>query len=198
MTENSVAEILAHPIGEVRMVPIDSVKPYAKNPRKIPEKAVDQVAASIREFGWQQPVVVDGDMIIIIGHVRHRAAKHLGLTEVPVLIECRLSEQQVKALRIADNRTHSYATWDYPMLLDELTGLDSYESLDLADWNAIITGFEESQEAAMLELDDETTQLITDNYTLVCTFDTKENAELAAPSIMNLEGAVNVRYSGSK
>lgn len=195
-TDSSVADILAHPLGVARMMPISAVKPYSRNPRKIPAKAIEQVAASIREFGWQQPIVVDSDGIIIIGHTRRQAAIKLGLSEVPVLIETRLTAEQTKALRIADNRTRDYSSWDYPLLIDEMTGLDGYESLDLADWQGLLGEFEESQEQALLELDDATEQLITDKYTLVCTFDTRENAEIAAPEIMAMTGAVNVRYSG--
>ncbi len=194
--QQDVADILAHPLGEVKMVPIGHIKPYERNPRKISPRAVEQVAASIREFGWQQPIVVDGDMIIIIGHTRRQAAIKMGLTEVPVVVETRLTEEQVRALRIADNRTRDYTTWDYPLLQSELEGLDEYDSLDLADWQAIITGFEESQEASFLDLDDETDQIIRDTYVLSCTFRTKEDAELAVPEIMKIQGAVNVRYSG--
>jgi len=200
VTENISAEyILAHPMGEVQHVPITSIYPYERNPRRISAKAVDIVAGSIREFGWTQPIVVDGNGIIIIGHTRRQAAIKLGLDTVPVLIETRLTEDQTRALRILDNRSRDYSQWDYPVLMKELEGLDEFSGeLDLADWSALITGFEEAQAEALLELDNETEQLITDNYTLVCTFDTKENADMAAPSILNLHGAVNVRYSGPK
>ena len=194
------AEILAHPLGDVILIPIEQIKPYANNPRKIPAKAVEMVAASIKEFGWQQHVVVDQDMVLIIGHVRTQAAKSLGLTEVPGIVETRLTPIQTRALRIADNRTRDYSTWDFPKLMPEMDGLDEDFSavLDLADWKEIIAGFEDSQAEAMLELDDDTEQIITDSYTLVCTFETKEDADLAAPQILNLQGAVNVRYSGPK
>jgi hypothetical protein len=196
MTETqSVADILAHPLGDVMMVPIGDVKPYHRNPRKIPPRAVEQVASSIREFGWQQPLVVDGSMVIIIGHTRRQAAIKLGLTEVPVLVETRLTEEQTRALRIADNRTRDYTTWLYPMLMTELSDLDDYaDTLDLANWMGLVTEFEESQQAALLDIDDDTEQLITDTFKLTCTFDSKENAELAAPVILSMTGAVNVRY----
>lgn len=196
MTEQQdVADILAHPLGQVRMVPVDRIKPYENNPRKISAKAVEQVAASIQEFGWQQSLVVDGNGVIIIGHTRRQAAIKLGLTEVPVIVETRLSEEQTRALRIADNRTRDYTQWNYPLLQSETEGLDSYLSLDLADWEPLIAGFEDSQEA-LLELDGDTDQLIKDTYVLSCTFATREDAELAAPEIIKLQGAVNVRYSG--
>jgi hypothetical protein len=196
---SSVADILAHPMGDVRFVPVTSIHPYSRNPRKISAKAVEQVAASIKEFGWQQNIVVDGEMTIIIGHTRRQAAIKLGLSEVPVVVETRLTPEQIRALRIADNRSRDYSTWDYPLLLTELSDLDGYaETLDLADWMGLVTEFEESQQQALLDLDDETEQLITDTHKLTCTFDTKENAELAAPLILELPGAVNIRYGNQK
>ena len=198
-TNASTAYILAHPLGEPRMVPVGDVKPYSRNPRRISAKGVEQVAASIREFGWQQPLVVDGDMTIIIGHTRRQAAIKLGLAEVPVVIETRLTDDQVRALRIADNRSRDYSVWDFPVLLTELAELDDYaETLDLADWQGLVTEYEESQEQSLLDLDDETEQLITDAHKLTCTFETREAAELAAPDILRMPGAVNVRYGQSK
>ena len=83
---------------------IEDVHPYDKNPR-INENGVEAVASSIKEFGWQQPIVVDRDHVIIAGHTRYFAAKHLNLTEVPVVIAEHLTPEQVKAYRIADNKT---------------------------------------------------------------------------------------------
>ncbi len=184
--------------GVITRVPLSGIRPYDRNPRRISDKAVEQVSKSIQEFGWQQPIVVDRDMVIIIGHARRQAAVKLGLAEVPVLIETRLTDDQVRALRIADNRTRDYSQWDYPLLLSELEGLDeSFSSvLDLADWQDIITGFESSQEEALLDLDDEIQAAVTDRFVLTVTFDTKENAEQAAPEILALAGVVNVRYTG--
>jgi ParB-like nuclease domain len=191
--------IITHPIGEVKMIPVEQIRPYEKNPRKIPDKAIEQVAKSITEFGWQQCLVVDGEGVIIIGHVRHQAALKLGLTEVPALTETRLTKDQTRALRIADNRTNAYSQWDLPLLLTELEGLDEDFSgvLDLADWREIIDGFEDAQDEALLDLDEDAEAIISDTYKLVCTFDTRENAEIAAEQILRLEGAVNVRYSGA-
>ena len=67
-----------HPLGEVKLVPIGEVKPYGANPRKIPMKAIEQTAKSIREFGWQQPIVVDAELVIIAGHTRGAAAERAG------------------------------------------------------------------------------------------------------------------------
>lgn len=80
----------------VEMVNISDIKPYKRNPRKN-ENAVDKVAESIKQFGWQQPIVVDKDGVIIVGHTRYKAAKKLGFTEVPVLWATDLTEEQVRA-----------------------------------------------------------------------------------------------------
>jgi len=87
---------------------ISSIRPYENNPR-INASAVDAVAASIKEFGFQQPIVVDEEGVIIVGHTRYKAAIKLGLTEVPVKVAIGLSPTQAKAYRIADNATASIA-----------------------------------------------------------------------------------------
>ena len=116
--------------------PIDRPIPYAKNSRKIPERAIDKVAASIKEFGWRQAIVVDKDGVIICGHTRLLAAKKLGLAQVPVHVADNLTPAQVKAYRLMDNRSHEEAEWDLDLLgpeLVELRGLDF--DLDLTGFN---------------------------------------------------------------
>src|ERR1700709_2162922 len=92
--------------------PIDRPIPYARNAREIPQSAVDKVAASIKEFGWQQPIVVDAEDVIIVGTPRLRAAQKLGRSVVPVHGATNLAPAQVKADRLLDNRSHEEATWD--------------------------------------------------------------------------------------
>src|SRR5690606_321781 len=99
----------------VSLTPIERVIPYARNPRNN-KAAVAKVAASIREFGWRQPIVVDSNMVVIVGHTRLLAAQQLGLENVPVHIAEGLTEAQVKAYRLADNRTHEEAEWDSELL----------------------------------------------------------------------------------
>src|ERR1019366_10576251 len=86
----------------VTLWPIDRPKPYPRNARKWSKTAVEKVAESIREFGFLQPIVCDVDDVIVIGHLRLAAAKHLALREVPVHVAADLSPAQIKALRIAD------------------------------------------------------------------------------------------------
>src|SRR5215472_1612091 len=106
---------------------LSEIKPYPKNARRIPESAIGKVAASLREYGWQQPIVVDTDRVIIVGHVRWMAAQRNGWTEAPVHVAANLTPAQVKAYRLMDNRSHDETSWDEDLLgpeQAELQGLD--------------------------------------------------------------------------
>lgn len=107
---------------EVKLVKIAEIKPYDRNPRNN-DGAVDAVAASIKEFGWQQPIVVDRDGVIIAGHTRYKAAQKLKCKEVPIVVAENLTDEQVKAYRLADNKTGELAGWDFSALEEELAGL---------------------------------------------------------------------------
>ena len=105
---------------------ITDIHPYANNPRKN-DQAVDAVASSIREFGFKVPVVIDKNGEIIAGHTRYKAAKKLKLKEIPCIIADDLTEEQIKAFRLADNKVGELAEWDLDMLdieLDEITEID--------------------------------------------------------------------------
>src|ERR1700722_11045215 len=106
----------------VEMRPITSIRPYENNPR-INEAAVDAVAASMKEFGCRQPIVVDEQGVIIVGHTRYRAALKLGWTEVPVHVAVGLTPAQARAYRIADNQTATLSQWDPDKLPLELLGI---------------------------------------------------------------------------
>jgi DNA modification methylase len=127
---------------KIELWPIDRPKPYPGNPR-LNDAAVGAVAKSIAEFGWQQPLVVDEDDVLVIGHTRLKGARKLGLTEVPVHVATGLTGTQIRALRLADNKTADLATWDNSLLPLELKSL-----LD-ADFDLATLGFS-SQEAAQL------------------------------------------------
>jgi ParB-like chromosome segregation protein Spo0J len=99
--------------------PIANITPYSGNPR-LNDDAVAAVAASIREFGFRQPIVVDAEGVIICGHTRWKAAQHLGLEKVPVHVAKDLTPEQIKAYRIADNQTAELAEWNYDPLPIEL------------------------------------------------------------------------------
>ena len=106
----------------VELCKIDDIRPYERNPR-INDQAVDAVAASLQEFGFRQPIVVDTDGVIICGHTRWKAATKLGLAKVPVHVARDLTPEQIKAYRIADNRTGELAEWDFEILPIELAEL---------------------------------------------------------------------------
>lgn len=127
---------------------IDKIKPYENNPRQN-EDAVDKVAASIKEFGWQQPIVVDRDGVIIVGHTRWKAAKQLGLTTAPVTVAEDLTEEQARAYRLADNKTAEFSGWDFEALDSELFQI---ENIEMAAF-----GFETEEEEAEV-IDDEYTE----------------------------------------
>jgi ParB-like chromosome segregation protein Spo0J len=102
---------------------LDRVRPYDKNPRVITKAAIEKVAASVKEFGWRQPIVVDDDGIILVGHTRRAAAAFLGFTEVPVHVASGLSEAQKRAYRLADNRAGEESRWNPDLLDTELAEL---------------------------------------------------------------------------
>jgi len=106
----------------VELRSIESIRPYEQNPR-INDAAVDAVAASLREFGFRQPIVVDAEGVVVCGHTRLKAAQKLGLKQVPVHVAKDLSPAQIKAFRIADNATGDIATWNYELLPIEVKDL---------------------------------------------------------------------------
>ena len=124
---------------------INSIKPYENNPRDN-EAAVAFVANSIREFGWKQPIVIDRDGVIIAGHTRYKAAQTLGMKTAPCVIADDLTEDQVKAYRLADNKVGEIATWDFEALEEEL---DAIEDIDMSDFGF----FSEKEEEQIVEDD---------------------------------------------
>lgn len=126
---------------EIVEVAVDAVTPYDNNPRKIPQESIDRVAASIREFGWKQPIVVDKDMVIIVGHTRLMAAKKLGYEKVPVLVASDLSPEKARAYRLADNKTNEASEWDYNLLGFELGG--GIDDIDMTEFGFTLDEFGE-------------------------------------------------------
>lgn len=111
---NSSIEIVMRKIGEL--------KPYENNPRHN-DMAVDAVAASIQQFGFKNPVIIDKDGVIVAGHTRYKAAKKLGITDIPCISADDLSDEQIKAFRLADNKTAELAEWDEDLLGKEMQGI---------------------------------------------------------------------------
>lgn len=119
---------------QIDLRPIGSIKPYANNPR-LNDAGVAAVAASIQQFGFRQPIVVDEDDVIIVGHTRYKAALKLGLEEVPVHVAVGLTPAQAKAYRLADNQTSTLSSWDDDKLPLELAQLQAL------DFDLNLTGF---------------------------------------------------------
>lgn len=104
-------------------IKITSLKEYENNPR-VNDAAVDKVAASIREFGFKVPIVIDSNNVIVCGHTRLKAAHSLGLDVVPCIVADDLTDEQIKAFRLADNKTGEFAEWDFEKLETELAALE--------------------------------------------------------------------------
>ena len=123
---------------KIELFPIDELKEYSNNPRRVPDEAVKAVANSIREFGFRVPVIVDKDRVIVAGHTRVMAARELGLEKVPCIVADDLTPEQVKAFRLADNKTAELTGWDFEKLDLELEEL----SIDMSSFGFEIAGEE--------------------------------------------------------
>lgn len=146
---------------KTKLVPLDSVVPYWRNPRRIPDDAVNALRESIERYGYTQPIVVDGENTIIIGHTRYAALRRMGAEKVQVRVVTGLPASKVKQLRVLDNRSAELTSWNMDELSDELEELDkdlmrsffpeigglsddgpevgSDEGPDTSDWDEVVT-----------------------------------------------------------
>ncbi len=129
---------------DIELRPLADIRPYPTNPR-VNDAAVEAVARSIREFGFRQPIVVDADGVIVVGHTRFKAAQKLGLEHVPIHVAKDLTPEQAKAYRIADNQTSNLAEWDLEILPSELSELQELD-VDLS-----LLGFDDNELAKLLD-----------------------------------------------
>lgn len=129
---------------------ISDIIPYENNPRKNDE-AVDYVANSIKEFGFKVPIIVDKENVIVTGHTRYKAGQKLGLKEVPVIYADDLTQEQIKAFRIADNKVSEFSSWDLDKLELELEDIN----LDMSDF-----GFEDVE----VSVEENTTEVAEPNF----------------------------------
>ena len=104
---------------------ISELKEYESNPRLISNEAVDKVAESIKEFGFKVPIIVDENNVIVAGHTRKLAAESIGMEEVPVTIANDLTEDQIKAFRLADNKVSEFSEWDFEKLEEEINSIEN-------------------------------------------------------------------------
>lgn len=113
---------------EIKYIPINEIKPYKNNPR-LNEEAIPYVMNSIKEFGFKNPIILDKNNVIVAGHTRLESAKRLDMKEVPVIYADDLTEEQIKAFRLADNKVAEKSLWDYAKLDEEL---DSILDIDMS------------------------------------------------------------------
>ena len=130
---------------KIEMWDIDRPKDYPKNPRKSTAQAIAKVGSSIKTFGWRQPVVVDKNDVIIIGHLRRAAGKSVGETQCPVHVADNLSPEKCRALRLADNRVARESDWNIDLLTAEFADLKAMD-FDLGQ-----TGFDLAEIDRLLE-----------------------------------------------
>jgi ParB-like chromosome segregation protein Spo0J len=164
---------------------IEELKPYENNPR-FNDEAVEQVANSIKEFGFKVPMVIDKNNVIVAAHTRYKASLELGLKEVPCIVADDLTEEQIKAFRLADNKVSELAQWNYDLLDEELQELLDFNmedfgfSIQIEDIDIMNNGsYEEPEEKIAVELDER-------NDYVVLQFKTDEEWERAM-NLFNLE-----------
>lgn len=115
---------------DIKQIDLTKIKRYKRNAKKHPREQIDAIANSIRQFGFRQPIVIDGNMEVIVGHGRLEAAKQLGLKTVPVVMADDLTDEQVRAFRLADNKTNE-SEWDASLLDSEI---DSILDIDMTQF----------------------------------------------------------------
>lgn len=182
---------------------IEELKPYENNPRNN-EKAIDYVANSIKQFGFKVPLVVEKDGTIVTGHTRYEACKKLGIEEIPCIVADDLSKKQIKAFRIADNKTNDMAEWNDDLLAIELK--DVLDDIDMTDF-----GFGEFELSILTEdmepeeYDDDLIKQYTDtaddfltNKRIIITYKTPEETEFLKNLIKEDEEELNVVYKVEK
>lgn len=167
---------------KVQLFDVEKLIPYENNPRKN-DKAVNAVANSIKAFGFKQPIVVDRNMVVVAGHTRLKAAKQLKLKEVPVVIADDLTDEEVKAYRLADNRVSEAATWDDDLLKIELDGI---VDIDMSDF-----GFD-------LDLDDDEEEDFRDPSCQHNVFENQERMQFPADNYYGIPTMTATKTTGDK
>lgn len=126
--------------------PTDKIVPYENNPR-LNDEAVEPVANSIKQFGFKVPIIIDSSNIIVAGHTRLKAAKQLGMDKVPCIVADDLTEEQIRAFRLVDNKVSELADWDYEKLEEELANINSIDmnifDFDMSEINDIVEHLDE-------------------------------------------------------
>ena len=152
---------------------LNEIRPYEKNPRKN-DNAVEYVANSIKQFNFQQPIVIDKNGVIVAGHTRYKASKKLGLEKVPCIIADDLTDEQIKAYRLVDNKVSEKSEWDFDLLFDELS--------EILDVDMEMFDFAKSVDATFIDdLYDEMVgdhEVNTDIFSITFNFDKKYETQI--------------------
>ena len=135
---------------KIEYIDINDIKPYEKNPRKN-EDAIPYVMESIKQFGFKNPVILDKNNVIVAGHTRIESAKRLGMKEIPCIYADDLTDEQIKAFRLADNKVAEVAEWDFDILGEELDGI---LDIDMSDFGFDLN-FDDEEEQEIVEDEDE-------------------------------------------
>jgi len=184
---------------------ISEIKPYEKNPRKN-NKSVDAVAASIKEFGFKVPIVLDKNGVIVTGHTRYKAAKKIGLQEVPCIVAADLTDEQIKAYRLADNKVGESSEWDLNLLDEELAGILEIDMTDFGFDLSCIDSTEVIEDDFVPEVPDEPVSKLGDIYQLgnhrlmcgdsTCMSDVQKLVGDGAIDMLLTDPPYNVDYTG--
>lgn len=145
---------------EITYKKLSELHPYKNNPRKN-DSAVDAVAASIKEFGFKVPVVIDKDGTIVAGHTRYKAAKKLKINEIPCIVADDLTDEQIKAFRLADNKVGELAEWNFDLLSDELDGI---LDIDMSEFGFFEDDMNQAEDEKRKDISD---KLSFDDYKLI-------------------------------
>ena len=160
---------------------LEEIRPYEKNPRKN-EEAVEYVANSIKEFGFKVPIVIDKNNVIVTGHTRYKAAKKLGMEEVPTIMADDLTEEQIKAFRLADNKVSEKSKWNKDLLMSELFDLD----MDMSGF-----GFEDEIKVEEEDGEIEFGEILGEEHNYVVLYFDNEVDWLQAESLLDLKSVQN-------
>lgn len=170
---------------EIEYVDINSIKPYEKNPRKN-DKAVEYVTNSIKEFGFKNPIIIDKNNVIIAGHTRLESAKRLGMNEVPIIHADDLTEEQIKAFRLADNKVSEKAEWDIDLLDTEL---DNILNIDMGEFGFNIGVFDSDEYGTEFELPEGDKTSLTN----ICFSVSQEQADYVNEMVKKMKGTTEFK-----
>ena len=160
---------------EIKNIKLEDLKPYEKNPRKNDE-AVQYVAESIKQFGFKVPIIIDKNNVIVAGNTRYKASKQLGLKEVPCIVADDLTDEQIKAFRLADNKVSEKSEWDFELLDEELKDIINIDMEDLGFLNINLDAENYIDDLLTTELVDH--KVDTEQFSITFVFDINDKEKI--------------------